>query len=195
MKKFVALITFIFVSGAADAANTSVYTTFDLDKCSRLDQGNADEGDSGSWLCKGYGNLKIYFAEGDLRSLVAFGKSPKNHCATAQTFGGFNSANTTIEWRLKNGKPIATIQRWTVSVDPADSAKTKTFLVITKLEPNNSCHMGVVEGAFPNANTKAREVADQKSAAFTCGMNAEDVITLPGTSRDQATTSETCEKY
>ena len=195
MRKFLMGIFLLMTPSFALAANTSVYTTFDLDKCSRVDQGNADQGDSGSWVCKGYGNLKIYFAEGDLRSLVAFGKSPKNHCATAQTFGGFNSAGNTVEWRLNKGKPIATIQRWTVSVNPEDSSKTKSFLVITKLEPNDSCHMGVVEGAFPNANAKARELADQKSAAFKCGDSAEDVITLPGTNKAQAATSDTCEKY
>ena len=32
------------------------------------------------------------------------------------------------------------------------------WLVVTRIEAGNSCHMAVVEGAFPNANIKAREL-------------------------------------
>lgn len=196
MKKFAALLTLLVIPSAAFAANTSVYTKYNLDKCPKLDVGNADEGDSGSWLCKGYGNLKIYFAEGDLRQFVAFGKSPKQHCAAEQTFSGFNSANNTIEWRLNKGNAIAAIQRWTVSFDPEDSAKTKTWLVVTRIEPGNSCHMAVVEGAFPNANIKAREIADSLAEKFECGVSSQTAITLPTTNKAQANIADdSCEKY
>ena len=196
MKKFAALLTLLVIPSAAFAANTSVYTKYNLDKCPKLDVGNADEGDSGSWLCKGYGNLKIYFAEGDLRQFVAFGKSPKQHCAAEQTFSGFNSANNTIEWRLNKGNAIAAIQRWTVSFDPEDSAKTKTWLVVTRIEPGNSCHMAVVEGAFPNANIKAREIADSLAEKFEFGVSSQTAITLPTTDKAQANIADdSCEKY
>ena len=196
MKILLAAILFLIAPSLALAANTSVYTKFDIAKCPRLDVGNADEGEGGSWLCKGYGNLKIYFAEGDLRQFVAFGKSPKKTCAAEQTFSGFNSANTTIEWRLKNGKPIAAIQRWTVSYDPEDSAKTKTWLVVTRIEPSNSCRMAVVEGAFPNANVKAREIADQSGEKFECGVSGQTAITLPTTDKAQANIADdNCEKH
>lgn len=196
MKKFVALLTFLLVSSAAYAANTSVYTKFDIAKCPKLDQGKTDEGESGSWLCKGYRDLKIYFAEGDLRQFMAFGKSPKQHCAAEQTFSGFNSANNTIEWRLKAGKPLAAIQRWTVSYDPEDSAKTKTWLVVTRIESSNSCHMAVVEGAVPNANLKAREIADTLAEKFECGVSGQTAITLPTTDKAQANIADdSCEKY
>ena len=196
MKKFAALLTLLVIPSAAFAANTSVYTKYNLDKCPKLDVGNTDEGDSGSWLCKGYGNLKIYFAEGDLRQFVAFGKSPKQHCAAEQTFSGFNSANNTIEWRLNKGNAIAAIQRWTVSFDPEDSAKTKTWLVVTRIEPGNSCHMAVVEGAFPNANIKAREIADSLAEKFEFGVSSQTAITLPTTDKAQANIADdSCEKY
>jgi hypothetical protein len=196
MKTLLAAFLLLTAPGLALAANTSVYTKFDVAHCPKLDVGNADEGDSGSWLCKGYGDLKIYFAEGDLRQFVAFGKSPEKTCAAEQTFSGFNSANTTIEWRLKNGKPIAAIQRWTVSYDPEDSAKTKTWLVVTRIEPGNSCRMAVVEGAFPNANVKAREIADQSAEKFECGVSGQIAITLPTTDKAQANIADdNCEKY
>ncbi len=196
MEKLLATILFLVAPTLALGANSSVYTKYDIAKCPKLDVGNTDEGDSGSWLCKGYGNLKIYFAEGDLRQFVAFGKSPKQHCAAEQTFSGFNSANNTIEWRLNKGKPFAAIQRWTVSYDPADSAKTKTWLVVTRLESNNSCHMAVVEGAFPNANLKAREIADTLAEKFECGVSGQTAITLPTTDKKQTDIADdNCEKY
>ena len=111
-----------------------------------------------------------------MRSLVAIGKDPKGHCAASQTFGGFNSVTPKIEWRLAKEKVVATIQRWSVSYDSEDSSKTKTWLVVTKLEPDNSCHMAYVEGAYPNANAKARELADTMSAGFSCKGGVIKVI-------------------
>jgi hypothetical protein len=196
MKNLLAAILSLIAPSLAFAANTSVYTKFDVEKCPKIDIGTTNEGDSGAWLCKGYGNLQIYFAEGDLRQFVAFGKSPKKTCAAEQTFSGFNSANTTIEWRLKNGKPIAAIQRWTVSYDPEDSAKTKTWLVVTRIELSNSCRMAVVEGAFPNANIKAREIVDQSAEKFECGVSAQTATTLPTTDKAQANIADdNCEKH
>lgn len=165
----------------AFGANSSVYSHYDLAKCPKLDVGNAAQGDSGSWLCKGYGGFNIYFAEGDLRSFLAFGKTPKNHCAAHQSFSGFNGVNTTVEWRLSKGKPLAAIQRWQVSYDPEDSTKIKSWLVVTKLEANNSCHLALVEGAYPNANAKARELADQMAPTFTCEKSEEKILALPPT--------------
>jgi len=195
MKIRLSAVCFLIAPSLAVAANSSVYTKFDINKCAKLDAGNTDQGDSGSWLCKGINNLKVYFAEGDLRDFMAFGKSPKDHCAAQQTFSGFNSVNTTIEWRLNKAKPIAAIQRWTVSYDPEDSAKTKTWLVVTKLEPANSCHMAIVEGSYPNANSKARDVADQMAASFECGVSGEKTIALPGNNQVDTQSSGTCEKY
>ena len=163
------------------AANTSVYTTYNIDKCPKLDVDNTDQGDSGSWLCKGYAGLKIYFAEGDLRSLLAFGKTPQKHCATHQTFNGFNSVDAKVEWRLDKGKAIATIQRWKVSYDSGDSSKMKSWLVVTKLQADDSCNMAIVEGAYPNANAKARELADQMSPTFTCKKGEEKILALQKT--------------
>lgn len=196
MQKLLAIIPFLIAPSIALAANTSAYTKYDIEKCAKFDVGNADEGDGGSWLCKGYGDLKIYFAEGDLRQYVGFGKSPKKTCAAEQTFSGFNSTNNTIEWRLNKGKVIAAIQRWTVSYDPEDSAKTKTWLVVTRIEPTNACHMAVVEGAFPNANAKAREIADQSAEKFECGVSAQTAVTLPTTDKSQANIADdNCEKH
>jgi hypothetical protein len=158
------------------AENTSAYTKLDLKACTEIDPSVADEGYGGQLICPGYGTLKVFWSEGDLRSFVAFGESPKTHCAARQTFNAFNSERETIEWRLKDGKPIAVIQRWAVNSDTEVPEKIKTWLVVTKLEPNNSCHMAFVEGALPDANVKARLAADQNSGSFQCAIGKPEVI-------------------
>ena len=194
MQRFGSAFLLFLSANLAQAANTSVYTKFDIGKCKVLRAAVPNEEDGGSYICPGYKNLKVYFAEGDLRQLIAFGKNPEKHCAAEQTFPQFNSVDATIEWRLSNGKPIATIQRWHVS-EPVDSSKTKSWLVVTKLEANNSCHMAIVEGAYPEANAKAREIADKLSPRFQCGVSSEEIVNLPGTNKEDGRTSSSCEKY
>ena len=195
MKRLGSIFLLLVSANLAQAANTSVYTNFDLKKCKVLRAAVPDEEDGGSYICPGYKNMKVYVAEGDLRTMVAFAKKqPDKTCAAEQTFSQFNSVNSTIEWRLSNGQPIATIQRWSVS-NNVDSSITKSWLVVTKLELTNSCHMAVVEGASPNANEKARELADKMAPAFECGVTGVEIISSPGTNKDEGRTSDTCEKY
>ena len=194
MKSLAAVFAPLVLAGVAHAANTSVYTSYDLKKCSVLQKATPEEEFGGSFLCQGYGKLKIYFSEGDLRTTIAFGKKPQDHCAASQSFGHFNSVNSTVEWRLKNGKPIAAIHRWYIATG-VDGEKDKDWLVVTKLDPENSCHMAVIEGALPNANDKAREVADQMSPSFKCENDEEKIIAQPTTNIEIATSSGSCEKY
>jgi hypothetical protein len=149
---------------------------------------------SGVFECKGYDDYVVSFAEGDLRSFVTFGKQTGDHCAATQTFGGFNSVGKKVEWRLKDGIPIATILRWKVAYDPEDSSKEKSWLVVTKLEDNNSCHMGYVEGAYPNANEKARWLADTAAEAFSCKTGKTIFFANAGTATDGIASEGGCEK-
>jgi hypothetical protein len=169
------------------AGNSSAYTTYDLKACKVVEKSTGEGDASDVWQCKGYKGLAdtnfLYF-EGDLRGFMPIGRNPRNHCAATQTFSGFNSAGNTVEWRLKNGKPIAAIVRWTVSYDPEDSSKTKSWLVVTKLEKAESCHMAFVEGAYPKANEKARAIADAKAASFICKTGKAQVIANPGTNTE-----------
>ncbi|MCA0433308.1 MAG: hypothetical protein LCH46_08590 [Proteobacteria bacterium] len=179
MLRPLALLTaMLALSLSASAENTSTYTTYDLDKCRVISEPAQDEEFAGTWGCAGYQNkpdYQIVFSEGDLRSLVSFGKDGKTHCAASETFGGFNSVNNTVEWRAKDGKPFAAIQRWRVSYDPDDSSKIREWLVVTRIEPGNSCHIGYVLGALPKANELARTLADSVAATTSC-MAAERVV-------------------
>jgi hypothetical protein len=179
----------------ATAGYDSAYTDFDLKTCREIAPGAAEgEGDfSPTYECDGFQNWSVSFIEDDLRSLVAFGKDSEKHCAFHQTFSGFNSVGNKIEWRLKDQKPIATIFRWSVSYDPEDSTKQKSWLVVTKLADNNSCHMGYVEGAYPKANEKARWLADTAAEVFDCKVGQPIFFANPGTVTDGIVSSAACD--
>lgn len=186
------------VSTSAFAGYDSAYSDFAPDNKSICDLVSSvepgDEGmSSGSYECKGCGDYVVSFAEGDLRSFVSFGKQTGDHCAATQTFSGFNSVGKKVEWRLKDGVPIATILRWKVAYDPEDSSKEKSWLVVTKLEDNNSCHMGYVEGGFPQANEKARWLADTAAEAFSCKTGKTVFFANAGTATDGIASDGGCE--
>ena len=155
------------VSAASASEFKSVYTKFDLNKC-RQTQKPDDQVFEGSWACKGIAGYNVFVSAADARDMVSFGKSDANNCAGLKSFGSFNSAGNQIEWRIKDGKPIAAILRWTVSIDPEDSTKHATWLVVSKLGHGTSCQMHYVAGAFPNANEAARQAADDKAGSFNC---------------------------
>lgn len=185
----------LVIAGPVAAANSSRYTPFDVKACKRLSPAAAEgDGDfSGVFECPGLPGFPVTFAEGDLRSMVAFGRNGQNHCAFRQTFSGFNSVGDRVEWRLSKGKPVATIFRWRVSYDPEDSTKTKTWLVVSKLENGNSCHMAYVEGSLPDANAKARAIADGKAPGFACNSATATFVAAPGTTTAGIVSALTCE--
>jgi hypothetical protein len=185
----VVVLTCLFLATPAFAGFDSAYTDLNFnDKANCTDMTPApvegEPNDGVAYECKGYGNYVVTFSEGDLRSSVSYGTESGDHCSARQTFGGFNSVGNRIEWRLKNGKPIATILRWSVSYDPEDSNKQKSWLVVTKLEEENSCHMGYVEGAYTKANEKARWLVDTAAAAFSCKAGKPVFFANPGTETD-----------
>lgn len=197
MRSLWTLLTLLCASPAL-AGYDSAYSEFDPENKSLCHLVSAAEpGDeamsSGGYECKGFGGYVVSFAEGDLRSFVSFGKQAGNHCAATQTFSGFNSVGKKIEWRLKDGKPIATILRWSVSYDPEDATKQKSWLVVTKLEDNNSCHMGYVEGGFPQANDRARKLADTAVDDYSCAKSTPEFLANAGTETENIATSGPCE--
>jgi hypothetical protein len=195
MRRLLIFVTLLCASPAL-AGNDSAYSDLDLSKCTQLTpETSGEEGESSGILeCKGYKGFPVTFAEGDLRSFVAFGKSGQDHCAFRQTFGGFNSTGEKVEWRLKDGTPIATILRWKVSYDSVDATKLKSWLVVTKLEDNQSCHMAYIEGGYPNANEKARELADSQASSFSCKNSNTIFIANPGTETSGIASDGGCEK-
>jgi hypothetical protein len=153
--------------GAALAENISVYTPFDLTSCAQVQKPD-EYVFEGAWKCKGVEGYEIFQSGVDARSYAAFGKKDAGaHCAALKTFSPFNTALSPIEWRLKNGNPIAAIERW--SVTDADGIRT-TWLVVNALRDNDSCQAHYVAGSYPNANEAARRAADERAGGFDCEM-------------------------
>jgi hypothetical protein len=171
----------------AAGAVTSAYTTFDSDKCSHK-AGVGDE-DYGSWKCPGLGRDGVLLSAGDQRMHVTFGKRSADDLAQEQTFPAFNDVyKGKVEWRLEtppNGKPrpFATILQWNVMTG-SDVEKAKgpvspsgRVLVVTRLGPGGVCQVGYVDvRANPDANTLARQIADEHARDFRCGKDKRVVL-------------------
>ena len=133
---------------------------------------------AGSWKCAGFGGNDIVVSLDDERSYVGFGPRPTETCAFRKTFGRFNTALSPVEWRLKNGKPFAAIERWRVVTD--DDGGSVTWLVVTKLDGKQACHVHYVAGSYPNANEHARRAADDLVPGFDCQQDVPTVDSKVG---------------
>ena len=117
MLRFILPLIFSLGPIAAEAGEvTSAYTKFDLDQCKVAEPGD-EYVYEGTWTCPGFGGLDIVIAGADGRNFVGFGKDAANHCGFHKTFGPPNTSLSPVEWRVKDGKPFAAIERWSVVAD------------------------------------------------------------------------------
>lgn len=178
-KVLLAATTVVAFSGSAIAGeNTSTYTKINFKKsCKVLEE--SEEGASVTMLCQGLDDYDIHFAEGDLRHAVRFGHIDKSDGTIWQSFGQWNRIGETVEWRLKQGKPVATVLRWFIeNIDnqgSADPARVGQVLVISRVagkDDAKACVAGYVDAlANPDANEIARQVADAIAPDFACGSD------------------------
>jgi len=169
------------VSGVALAGEvTSAYSKFDPARdCRQIEKGDQYVY-AGTWACKGYGGVDIIVSESDDRGSVAFGKGKDamNHCAMRKTFHPFNTPLSPVEWRIRNGKPFAAIERWSVSNPEGDGHST--WLVISAIQERESCHAHYVAGSYPDANAVARQEADAIAPDFDCMTDTPTVDSKSG---------------
>ncbi|HTN95673.1 MAG TPA: hypothetical protein VL101_01740 [Nordella sp.] len=152
-----------------------------------------DEGEGGEWLCKGIADHDVRVWEGDLRTFVGFGKDAPAQCAAMQTFGAFNSLGPRVEWRLKDGKPFATILRWFTEWDGDGGAPVKqNWLVVTKLAGKEACHIAYVDTKYTDANEVARQRADERAAEFDCARDMPEIFSSRGGSATDYATGMPC---
>ena len=165
------LVIFIIMVAAATAsaqAIQSVYT--DLNKnCKTLER----DDEAASYLlerCRGVAGYKILVNSGDDRSNieVVSPNGSKHDLNFGQiSGGGFSSVGPRAEWRVKreNGKivPIALIIRFSVVTDSSNPEKSTSYLVVSKITPQQVCRIGEVDPG-PNANEEARRMADSSAS-------------------------------
>jgi hypothetical protein len=166
-------------SPAWAGSKTSTYSTLNFETdCKTVLE--AEEG-GGVWLlCDGFKDIPVHVAEGDLRMSVKFGGTAGNAQGTWQSFGAFNSIGETVEWRLDDGHPFATILRWTLdfsamrAVTPGPEHRGQVLVISTIDDDagNPSCMAGLVDArANENANELARQIADTIARSFKCGTD------------------------
>lgn len=143
----------------------SVYTPLKLKDCENITPPETPESYGGAFRCEGYGGMDVRVAEGDLRMFVSYGPDAALQTAAEQTLPQFNTLGETLEWRLADEKPFATILRFRWDSDNGEGST----LVVTKLGDTDACHVAyVVATGNPNANALARQVADGQARGFDC---------------------------
>ncbi len=181
-QRIITLALFIATSSAFAQSNT--YTKINFDKTCTI----ISEYEQGVEVaCSGYTGYPVIFSEGDLRQMVRFGHIAKLSDQW-ESFGQFNRANDTIEWRLKDKKPYAAILRYFIENSNDNGEHTKELkgqvLVVSTVgthEKPTSCVIGYVDArANKNANKLAQELADTKATTFECGKNKPDFFGKKG---------------
>ncbi|MCP5084006.1 MAG: hypothetical protein GY948_20145 [Alphaproteobacteria bacterium] len=165
---------------------TSAYTKIKLTECTKGE--SSDEEGWATWTCTGYRGMPIYFAHADLREYVGYGPNAKQTCSAHTTFQRFNAVGKTIEWRLKAGRPVATILRFRVEGD----GNKEQFLMVTKLDGDQSCPMGYVDARIKNHNRAARNLADKHHQRFSCERDAPIVVSKKYAAPTEFATAERC---
>lgn len=146
---------------------TSIYTSLSKG-CKTLPGSN---GSDDAALCKGAGNYQIrlfYSAASSHINAEIKGGDDSVNIATLSV--GFDHSKTLLEWRMANGKPFAVIMRVPVYADPVEDHQyygkvIGQKLVISGLVGFEDTVKGEVDAKTPNANVKARKLADEAYAA------------------------------
>ncbi|TSD83783.1 hypothetical protein FFK22_035920 [Mycobacterium sp. KBS0706] len=173
------LIGLAFLAGFGPAAAgeiASAYTELDLGRdCAVVAVAGPDDGDWQDFVCSGWRGYPVLLSTADLRSSVFYGFPPTGN-RPFETFAGFNSVGSRIEWRIETdgdrSTPFATIHRWTV--DGAEGQRTEVLVVarIGQLDKREGCTVGLVAvPGNPGANEAARKLADERARSFACGTD------------------------
>lgn len=163
-KKLVITSFFILAfSVLVSAQNKSVYTNLDTKGCKTIEQ--SDEG--AGWYrgeCPGVGGYKLEVTEGDIRqSINVIAPGGKTfELNFSQVSSAFSTVGAKAEWRMKGKVPVALIVRFNAS-DPEDSAKSTSYLVVSKISKTESCITDVVNPS-KTQNADAQKLADEAAA-------------------------------
>ena len=147
-------------------AYTSAYTPLDLERCRVLSR-DAESG-AMAWRCPGRGGIALYAAYDDDRYDLHAGGA-----GAWEGLGGFNHLGPRVEWRLRNGRPIAIIYRY-IQSGPDQPPGTRLAVKTIGRPGHPGCLVSMIDGAWPNANDLARQRADTRAEAFRCGVDTPE---------------------
>lgn len=164
------LLTMLSLGPAGAAEWRSVYTDTDFSNCTTL---ALEPGYSVELACPGYKGYPLLIREGDLRLFVSYGFGAREEMAAGQTLPTFNTIGAKLEWLLADHpdlgeQPVASILRYHLDRSAGFIPDTEV-LVVTKIEPGNTCHVAYVDArANANANLLARQAAADLVPGWDC---------------------------
>ena len=159
------LLITLRVAAAADRIS-SRYTSTAKAKSISFKEHDEEPGGGFEGVFAGLGGYRLVHLSGDERSWinVRYGKNTTDLYEQTMKAGPGSfprKANDVVEWRgvERNGRfePFAIIYR--LEGNDEEKGKTKTRLIVIKLDPTNSKVIGFAEGA--NEDAKAKAIADQ----------------------------------
>jgi len=154
-------LALLLPAAAAAQPARSAYTALDLRRCRTLEL--IEEGESVRRRCPGLGAVPLFVNAGDGRFDVDAGIDD----GIWESLGGFNEIGPRIEWRLAGGRPFAIIYR--LRLTGPEQPPGSTLIVETVGRAGApGCRVAAIDGALPNANARAREIADRQARSFRC---------------------------
>lgn len=158
------------MSAAAETI-TSMYSSLQPNDCRTLEISEEEAG----WykgICEGVKGYRLILTEGDLRQDIQV-ITPAGKTFTLDlgriVSPAFSSVGEVAEWRIANkrdSRPFALIIRFNAAEYPEQPEKNRSYLVVSKLTPQQVCVTDVVK-PIAQANEKARQLA-QQAASKTC---------------------------
>ena len=132
---------------------TSTYTILDPRRCRTLEV--IPEGESVRMRCPGLAGIPLFVNEGDGRSEIDAGYDDGQW----ESLPAFNTIGDRVEWRLSGGRPFAIIYRLRVAATEGTAAGSALIVESIGRRGAPGCRIGVVDGALPDANVRARALA------------------------------------
>ena len=115
--------------------------------------------------CPGLAGIPLFVNEGDGRSEIDAGRDDGEW----ESLAAFNAIGDRIEWRLADGRPFAIIYR--LRTIAGEGAPAQSALIVEAIGRGASapgCRIGLVDGALPDANLRARALADTQAHGRHC---------------------------
>lgn len=170
MLRFLVFTLFVFICSFSPLKAQEVksaYSEIDLKICPLVDQAQEGDGEWAIFRCEGVAGLAVFVSEADLRFSLGYGPDGRNQKSIHQFLGPFNTVGKTLEWRLREGRPIASILRY--FTETGTGGDKGQVLVISKVSRGASCHVAYVDSlANKDANELARFAADHIAENFDC---------------------------
>lgn len=141
---------------------SSRYTMLDLHRCRTLER--IEEGESVRLRCPGLAGIPLFVNSGDGREEIDAGIDD----GAWESMPSFNTLGERVEWRLSGGRPFAIIYRLRLAA--TENARAGSALIVEAIGRPGApgCRIGVVDGALPDANARARALADRQARGVRC---------------------------